>query len=149
MLTHSISFYSHLKAGSESKHEVKEQDEEIDIDLSDPGVEAAAVKIQNSFRRHLSKQNVSVSDKGATSGEDGPEGPGTSEQASKNEEEEVDIDLNDPEVADAAAKIQAGFKKHMMKKKKWIKNDELKELEHMFEHVTNNLFSVLLKWHTG
>lgn len=28
----------------------------------------------------------------------------------RTEEEEIDIDLNDPEVADAAMKIQAGFR---------------------------------------
>lgn len=45
---------------------------------------------------------------------------GTSGEAPKaaEAEEEVNIDLNDPEVAVAAEKIQAGFKKHMMKKKK-------------------------------
>ena len=31
-------------------------------------------------------------------------------------EEEVDIDLNDPEVAAAATKIQAGFRGHMTRK---------------------------------
>ncbi|CAG0893705.1 unnamed protein product [Darwinula stevensoni] len=33
------------------------------------------------------------------------------------EEEEVDIDLDDPAVGAAAAKIQASFREHMMKKK--------------------------------
>lgn len=67
-----------------------------------------------------------------TSGQSGPEeslgsqapkpeaqaGEAQSNEPVKPEEEEVDIDLNDPDVADAAAKIQAGFKKHMLKKKK-------------------------------
>lgn len=33
-------------------------------------------------------------------------------QESKGNDEEVDIDLNDPEVANAATKIQAGFRGH-------------------------------------
>lgn len=37
--------------------------------------------------------------------------------AGKNEEEEVDIDLNDPDVANAAVKIQAGFRAHIKAKK--------------------------------
>jgi hypothetical protein len=39
-------------------------------------------------------------------------------QSSNPPEEEIDIDLNDPAVEAAAAKIQASFKGHMMKKKK-------------------------------
>ena len=35
----------------------------------------------------------------------------------KQEEEEIDIDLNDPEVADAALKIQAGFRGHQSRQK--------------------------------
>lgn len=94
-----------------------ENETEIDIDLEDPDVEKAAIKIQASFKRHLSKEKKlgeepkkSVGDKEGTSG-GAPKG-------SQEEEEEVDIDLNDPDVAVAAEKIQAGFKKHMMKKKK-------------------------------
>ena len=34
------------------------------------------------------------------------------------EEEEIDIDLNDPDVAKAAVKIQSSFKNLMSKKKK-------------------------------
>jgi len=97
--------------------------------LGDPEVEAAAVKIQASFRKHISKQNT---DGKEGSNEEGPGTSGASGLADKTteaqndankangngEEEEVDIDLKDPEVADAAAKIQAGFKKHMLKKKK-------------------------------
>lgn len=37
--------------------------------------------------------------------------------AGKNVEEEVDIDLNDPDVANAAVKIQAGFRAHIKAKK--------------------------------
>lgn len=36
--------------------------------------------------------------------------PTEQKQAGKQEEEEIDIDLNDPEVEKAALKIQAGFK---------------------------------------
>lgn len=61
------------------------------------------------------QKSDSKSEGPSTSGQEaGPSGQATGDQA----EEEVDIDLNDPEVADAAVKIQAGFKKHMMKKKK-------------------------------
>lgn len=87
-------------------------------------MEKAAVKIQAGFRGHLSRQKLSQAhleqsssktEGPSTSGQDaGPSGQATGGQ----EEEEVDIDLNDPDVADAAVKIQAGFKKHMMKKKK-------------------------------
>lgn len=94
-----------------------ENETEIDIDLEDPDVEKAAIKIQASFKRHLSKEKklgeepkMSVGDKEGTSG--------AAPKGSQEEEEEVDIDLNDPDVAVAAEKIQAGFKKHMMKKKK-------------------------------
>lgn len=105
-----------------------ENETDIDIDLEDPDVEKAAIKIQASFRKHLSKQNLAKSshdlppaDVGEeTNKESVGENAGTSGETHKGnaEEEEVDIDLNDPEVAVAAEKIQAGFKKHMMKKKK-------------------------------
>lgn len=55
---------------------------------------------------------------GPSGQEAGPSGQAQGGPGGQAEEEVVDIDLNDPEVADAAAKIQLGFKKHMMKKKK-------------------------------
>lgn len=85
-------------------------------------MEKAAVKIQASFRGHLSRQKLSQVNLEQTSSK--TEGPSTSAQRAgpgaqaAGEEEEVDIDLDDPDVAVAAVKIQAGFKKHMMKKKK-------------------------------
>ncbi|XP_052805348.1 neurogranin-like [Mya arenaria] len=107
------------------------QDEVVDIDLEDPDVQQAAVKIQAGFRKHVAHKTsqqdklnsapadadglgMGPSSKGGGANDNNAQG--TSGQAQ--EEEEVDIDLNDPDVADAAAKIQAGFKKHMMKKKK-------------------------------
>ena len=47
------------------------------------------------------------------------------------EKEEIDIDLNDPEVEDAAIKIQAGFKNY--KKRQSMKGEAEKEQENTTE----------------
>lgn len=80
----------------------KNEEEEVDIDLNDPDVANAAVKIQAGFRAHI-KAKKSDTAKSSVTKESSP----VAEQES---EEVIDIDLNDPEVEKAALKIQAGFK---------------------------------------
>jgi uncharacterized membrane protein len=36
----------------------KEEEEEVDIDLGDPEVEKAALKIQSGFRGHMARQEI-------------------------------------------------------------------------------------------
>ena len=115
-------FRPFLTLQTESELSLPKLDDEIDIDLEDPDVEKAAIKIQASFRGHLSRHKLSqseikTSDGPVKSDEAGPSGQDAGPSGQGEEEEEMP-DLNDPEVADAAAKIQAGFKKHMMKRKK-------------------------------
>ena len=85
----------------------KDAGEEIDIDLEDPDVEDAAVKIQAGFKGMKARKEVQEIKKSY-----GESGKHESQNATenKNEEEEIDIDLEDPDVEDAAVKIQAGFK---------------------------------------
>lgn len=45
------------------------------------------------------------------------------EKQPETKEEEVDIDLNDPEVEKAATKIQAGFRGHQTRKEMQSKTD--------------------------
>lgn len=82
----------------------KNEEEEVDIDLNDPDVANAAVKIQAGFRAHI-KAKKSDTAKSSVTKESSP--VAVAEQES---EEVIDIDLNDPEVEKAALKIQAGFK---------------------------------------
>ena len=82
----------------------KETPEEVDIDLDDPDVANAATKIQAGFKGHQARKEVQQMKKEKMEQE---------KEATENEKEateEIDIDLDDPEVADAATKIQAGFK---------------------------------------
>lgn len=97
----------------------------VDIDLNDPEVQEAALKIQSSFRGHKARESVKSmrsnegSEKGATpSGEAEAEVANEAiaeQQAADDNEakpsgEEIDIDLTDPEVGKAASLIQASFR---------------------------------------
>ncbi|XP_033758763.1 microtubule-associated protein futsch-like isoform X6 [Pecten maximus] len=123
--------------GTEEKKEEPVGD--VDIDLNDPETAQAALKIQAGFRGYKTRKEVKESletEEGKTS-EEAPqtEGEKPSEQTEEAKQEEtkpeevkqeesttetqqetVDIDLNDPEVAKAATKIQAGFKGYKVRK---------------------------------
>merc|ERR1711956_18414 len=104
--------------GSQSRKEVKsmkekekiveetvtaqEVEEEIDIDMDDPETAKAATKIQASFRGSQSRKEV----KSMKEKEEIVEESVTAQEA----EEEIDIDMDDPETALAATKIQASFR---------------------------------------
>merc|ERR1712008_262580 len=85
--------------------------EEIDIDMDDPETAKAATKIQASFRGSQSRKEV----KSMKEKEEIVEQNVTAEEAA----EEIDIDMDDPETAIAATKIQSGYKG--MKTRKEIK----------------------------
>lgn len=109
--------------------------EDVDVDLNDPEVQAAATKIQASFRGHKAREDVKQKKeeeaaalkiqssfrghkareqvkeiKESRSGESVEASP--TKEPEKPAEDEVDIDLNDPEVQGAALKIQASFRGH-------------------------------------
>jgi hypothetical protein len=107
---------------------VGKEEEEIDIDLNDPEVEKAALAIQSKFKGFRKGGKGAVpSAKAVPAGgdvkKDAPEtksvekpcdvAPGEKKPGSagtENPEEEIDIDLNDPEVEKAALAIQSKFK---------------------------------------
>lgn len=140
-------------SGKQTEEESKPTEEEakpaegekqdVDIDLNDPEVEKAAVKIQAGFKGFKTRQEIKakqeaggdgVETKEAEAGEskepESTEAPAEGGEE-KAEGEEVDIDLNDPEVAQAATKIQAGFKgfktRQELKAKKDAEPEEKKE----------------------
>ncbi|XP_052805345.1 uncharacterized protein LOC128234843 isoform X4 [Mya arenaria] len=115
----------------------QEEEEEVDIDLNDPDVEKAAVKIQAGFKGFKARQEIKEMKEKAPEPAPSPEPTKTQAQ----EEEEVDIDLNDPEVGAAALKIQAGFRGHQTRQQlkdkqaqsQEPKTDEPKEAEALAE----------------
>ena len=86
-----------------------------DIDLDDPDVERATTMIQAGYRGMQARKDVKskrTAEKKAVSGSED-----TSEEESESQDDEessasesVDIDLEDPDVAAATTKIQAGYR---------------------------------------
>ena len=84
---------------------------EVDIDLTDPDVEQAATKIQAGFRGIKARQEVKkMKDEKEIIQITEQEQISEQEPISEQELADIDIDLTDPEVEQAATKIQAGFR---------------------------------------
>merc|ERR1719438_12471 len=98
----------------------KQDKEEIDIDLNDPDVEKAATKIQAGFKGMKARKEVNALKESQIE---------ENNVQVMEKEDEIDIDLDDPEVEAAATKIQAGFKglkarKEVEEKRKLLKQEQ-------------------------
>ena len=132
------------KNDAQVKNEVEKtnEEDEVDIDLEDPEVQAATEKIQAGYkgmrtRKDMKKKKESVKDLGDDA---------VIENAIpvQEGEEAVDIDLNDPEVQAATVKIQAGYKGMQTRKEmKEKKNVEQKEIVEEEEEVDIDLEDLL------
>ena len=105
-----------------------DNEEEIDIDLLDPEVEIAATKIQSGFKGMKARKEVSEMKVDSRYKTDEKETPNAEEskKSNKDNEEEINIDLLDPDVDIAATKIQAGFKGMKARKEVSAKKGEPK-----------------------
>ncbi|CAN8013825.1 unnamed protein product [Ixodes persulcatus] len=94
---------------------MKEADELADIDLKDPSLNQAASVIQATFRGHRVRKSPLHQPKEKGMEEDQPEDQELDAKKFQDAGEELpddikDMDLNDPDLAKAAVKIQATFR---------------------------------------
>lgn len=93
---------------------MKEPEEEnlADIDLTDPSLNQAASKIQATFRGHKVRKSPLHQPKehGDQQQQEGKAGEQADDASKELPDELKDMDLNDPDLAKAAVKIQATFR---------------------------------------
>lgn len=84
-----------------------DEDDIADIDLTDPELADAALKIQAGFRGHLTRKQKEKKES---------QDELNKKMANMTTAEELDLDMNDPELDKAAVKIQATFRGHKTRK---------------------------------
>ncbi|XP_064470570.1 uncharacterized protein LOC135385282 [Ornithodoros turicata] len=103
------------------KNTSSEQDELADLDLNDPNLSKAACVIQATFRGHRVRKSPIHQAEGESTGKDETTRESSLQSAQQDEEdvpdEIKDLDLNDPDLAKAAVKIQSTFRGYKTRNK--------------------------------
>ncbi|XP_049296879.1 neuromodulin [Anopheles funestus] len=94
----------------DQEREPTKEELEAEFDPNDQELTHAATRIQASFRGHMARKTA-----GADKGEDEKKEVDIDE-ITKKVAEELDIDMDDPELHKAASKIQASFRGHKVRK---------------------------------
>ncbi|XP_049545626.1 sperm surface protein Sp17 [Anopheles darlingi] len=97
-------------AASEPEREPTKEELEAEFDPNDAELTHAATRIQASFRGHMSRKTAAKEE------EDGTKKEVDIDEITKKVAEELDIDMDDPELHKAASKIQASFRGHKVRK---------------------------------
>ncbi|XP_058465989.1 neuromodulin [Malaya genurostris] len=104
--------------GADGEREPTKEELEAEFDPNDAELTHAATRIQACFRGHMSRKEEAKKD----DGEDKKEEVDIDE-LTKKVAEELDIDMDDPELHKAASKIQASFRGHKVRKDVPVKTD--------------------------
>uniref|UniRef100_A0A182Q1K0 Neuromodulin n=1 Tax=Anopheles farauti TaxID=69004 RepID=A0A182Q1K0_9DIPT len=97
------------KQDQQTEREPTKEELEAEFDPNDQELTHAATRIQASFRGHMARKTA------GTKGEDEKKEVDIDE-ITKKVAEELDIDMDDPELHKAASKIQASFRGHKVRK---------------------------------
>ncbi|XP_058835111.1 neuromodulin [Topomyia yanbarensis] len=106
-------------SGADGEREPTKQELEAEFDPNDEELTHAATRIQACFRGHMSrKDGTGKKDEGDDKKEEVD-----IDELTKKVAEELDIDMDDPELHKAASKIQASFRGHKVRKDVPVKTD--------------------------
>lgn len=98
-------------SGADGEREPTKEELEAEFDPNDEELTHAATRIQACFRGHMSRKD------GSGKKDDGDDKKEVDiDELTKKVAEELDIDMDDPELHKAASKIQASFRGHKVRK---------------------------------
>lgn len=96
----------------ETQREPTKEELEADFDPNDEELTHAATRIQACFRGHMSRKEVV----GGKKDDEDDKKDVNIDELTRKVAEELDIDMDDPELHKAASKIQASFRGHKVRR---------------------------------